>query len=71
MDRNHCAKCIHLKKNKEGKKTSEGTTYYSLFSGMYVCFVGGRFWSSRFYHKENYRTQNAEVASLMDLVWSS
>lgn len=47
MDRNHCAKCIHLKKNKEGKKTSGGITYYGIFPGMYVCYVGGRFWSSR------------------------
>lgn len=40
MDKNHCAKCIHLKKNKEGKKISGGTTFYGIFPGMYVCDVG-------------------------------
>lgn len=44
MDKNHCAKCIHLKKV---KKISGGTTFYGIFPGMYVCYVGGRFWSSR------------------------
>ncbi len=48
MDRNHCAKCIHLKKNKDWKTDSEGTIYATtFFPGYYVCYVGGRFWSSR------------------------
>lgn len=49
MDKNHCAKCIHLKKNKDWKEKDHGNSISAegFFPGFYVCYIGGRFWSNR------------------------
>jgi hypothetical protein len=49
MDKNHCGKCIHLKRSKKPTVSEHGNRISAtcFFAGYYYCILGGRFWSER------------------------
>lgn len=53
-DRNHCGKCIHLRRAKPPKRTGEGGfIQYWFFAGFYYCAKGAMFWADRKLAKES------------------